>query len=358
MNLGFDVSSAVDTQPTGVARYIRLLVESMEAHNSAPRLFCRPSRRRVADPSPCVGGRRVASLGAIVPGCVPPLDIFHGLDGRLPRFGRRSVRRVVTVHDLSAFERDDHATKKFLRRKRARIHRAVLAADAVITHSQVVADAIADRFEIPKDRCHAVPLASTLAVPPSPAREPSTTLGQLLVVGGPSRRKRSDRIGPLLEVLEHRFDLRPRVEWVGSGSAAEFQSLAATLPPATAERLHFLGHVSDAELAACYDRADAFIQLSDTEGFAIPLLEACERGCAVLSIDAPVLRETCGSAGFYAKDLGDPGATELHAFVRPEVRAERIARGHTHAAEFTWARTARRTLEVYRSLFEPHSEPR
>ena len=38
--------------------------------------------------------------------------------------------------------------------------------------------------------------------------------------------------------------------------------------------VHFLGHVSNADLTALYDVADVFLCASEHEGFCVPLIEA------------------------------------------------------------------------------------
>jgi len=76
----------------------------------------------------------------------------------------------------------------------------------------------------------------------------------------------------------------------------------------------FTGQVEDAELSALYSIADAFLCLSEHEGFCVPLLEAMSHGVPVLAYDAGAVAETLRGGGVLLKDK------------RPEVVAELVHR--------------------------------
>ena len=57
------------------------------------------------------------------------------------------------------------------------------------------------------------------------------------------------------------------------------------------------GSVSDKDMAACYRDADAFVCLSDHEGFGVPLVEAMTFGLPILAHASSAVTETVGSAG-------------------------------------------------------------
>lgn len=87
---------------------------------------------------------------------------------------------------------------------------------------------------------------------------------------------------------------------VGAWSAApayeeHCRSLAAAL--GVADRVRFLGSVDDAELARRYADADAFVCLSDHEGFCVPLIEAMAAGLPIVAFASSAIPETLGHAG-------------------------------------------------------------
>jgi glycosyltransferase involved in cell wall biosynthesis len=71
------------------------------------------------------------------------------------------------------------------------------------------------------------------------------------------------------------------------------------------ERFVFTGGVPDNDLAAYYRWADAYVSLSEHEGFCVPLVEAMASDVPVLAYGAGAVPETLGGAGmmFAPKDL-------------------------------------------------------
>jgi glycosyltransferase involved in cell wall biosynthesis len=72
-----------------------------------------------------------------------------------------------------------------------------------------------------------------------------------------------------------------------------------------ADRFWFTGPVPDEDLAAFYRWADAYVSLSEHEGFCVPLVEAMAADVPVVAYAAGAVPETLGGAGvtFAPKDL-------------------------------------------------------
>ena len=64
---------------------------------------------------------------------------------------------------------------------------------------------------------------------------------------------------------------------------------------------HVLGHVTNSEVTACYDVADAFLCASEHEGFCVPLVEAFWKGVPVLAYAAAAVPATMDGAGVLFK---------------------------------------------------------
>jgi glycosyltransferase involved in cell wall biosynthesis len=111
-----------------------------------------------------------------------------------------------------------------------------------------------------------------------------------------------------------------------------------------------LGFVSEPDLRALYAESAVFLFPSLYEGFGLPVLEAMAAGVPVVSSNRGALLEVMGDVGisFEPEDpiAGCKGVLEL--LFNSEF-AERVSeQGHRRAAEFTWERTGRLTLEAYR----------
>jgi L-malate glycosyltransferase len=94
-----------------------------------------------------------------------------------------------------------------------------------------------------------------------------------------------------------RYDGVPRYYAQVRALIAEFKMLP--------DRFWFTGAVPDDDLAAFYRWADAYVSLSEHEGFCVPLVEAMAADVPVLAYSAGAVPETLGGAGvlFEPKDL-------------------------------------------------------
>ena len=117
------------------------------------------------------------------------------------------------------------------------------------------------------------------------------------------------------------------------------------------ERVVFPGRVSAAELAALYDAALAYVFVSLSEGFGLPGLEAMSAGLPVVAASAGSLPEIYGEAAKYCDPLDVEAIVEALAQVAEDedLRSRLGDLGRRRAAQFSWAKTAEQTLDVYRN---------
>lgn len=110
-----------------------------------------------------------------------------------------------------------------------------------------------------------------------------------------------------------------------------------------------LGFVSEGEKRWLFQNAAAYVVASLSEGFHIPALEAMYEGCPVISSNATCLPEVVGDAA----ELFDPHSTEalVTAIARvlenPKRRDELAKKGYARVKQFSWARMARQTKDIY-----------
>jgi glycosyltransferase involved in cell wall biosynthesis len=120
------------------------------------------------------------------------------------------------------------------------------------------------------------------------------------------------------------------------------------------ERVVELVGVPHENMWELYNAVDCLLFPSWYEGLGLPPIEAMACGIPVVTSNAAALPESVGEAGLMAapddvKGLAEAVRTVLEDPLR---RHEQIARGISHAREFTWERTVRQTLRVYEKVLE------
>ncbi len=121
----------------------------------------------------------------------------------------------------------------------------------------------------------------------------------ILFVGRVIPNKKFEDVIRAFHAYRTRHNPRSRLLLVGSYSGFErylamLQTLIARLGTPD---VHFLGHVSNEELTACYDVADLFLCASEHEGFCVPIVEAFYKRIPVLAYAATAVPATMDGGG-------------------------------------------------------------
>lgn len=119
-----------------------------------------------------------------------------------------------------------------------------------------------------------------------------------------------------------------------------------------AGRVRFLDYVPDDDLPSLYASATVFAFPSSYEGFGLPVLEAMASGTPVVCSDGSSLREIAAQSAL-AVPSGQPEALAAaleSVLAGAGLRDDLRQKGLERAAKFTWEKTARETLEVYRRV--------
>lgn len=118
-------------------------------------------------------------------------------------------------------------------------------------------------------------------------------------------------------------------------------------------RVHLTGYVPDSDRVYFYNAADFTVFPSWYEGFGMPLLEAMQCGCPVITSQVSSMPEVVGEAGI----LIDPGRVEdlqramLRLIHEPGLAEKMRKAGFEQAKKFSWEKSAEITLEVFEKTF-------
>ena len=114
----------------------------------------------------------------------------------------------------------------------------------------------------------------------------------------------------------------------------------------------FTGVVNDERLVELYQQATLFVFPSRYEGFGLPVLEAMACGCPVICSNASSLPEVAGDAAILVDPMDVEGFTHEmdRVLTSSDLRRNLRGRGLAQAARFSWDRTARETIAVYKKV--------
>jgi glycosyltransferase involved in cell wall biosynthesis len=115
------------------------------------------------------------------------------------------------------------------------------------------------------------------------------------------------------------------------------------------ERIHILGFVPDEDLVTLYNAATVFVMPSLYEGFGLPVIEAMQSGCPVITTGEGSLPEVGGEAVYYtdAQDTEAMAETIVKVLHDSRLRNRLREKGLERAKQFSWRLTAEKTIAVY-----------
>jgi glycosyltransferase involved in cell wall biosynthesis len=367
LRIGID-GRAFASPAAGVRRYVNGLTRALLALGEPLEIVALGGRESSALP---------VGVGHVAEPPHPPTNLGWTLIG-LPRAARRTavdvihapaytapfwspVPVVLTIHDVS-YERypqwypyrRDWARRAFYRR-------SAYAASHILTVSRFSATEIAAAYRIPAERMTVTPLGVddgfAPANPDFPGELPAgVTPPYLLHVGDLHERRNLAMLVEAVLAARPHFAALPALSLVLAGADRGVGDAVCAIAAraGAADAVVRLGPVSEKRLRTLYRGAIALAYPSLYEGFGLPLVEAMACGTPVIASNTASMPEVLGDAGM----LVDPADAQawtraiIDVVNNEQTRGRLRTAGLRRAADFTWERTARLTLDVYRRTLE------
>jgi glycosyltransferase involved in cell wall biosynthesis len=290
-----------------------------------------------------------------LPASLDDCDIVHATNHAAVPPVRGRQRLVVTVHDL-AFERfPELFPRTWLRLYRWGTRAAVDRADAILVPSERTKTDLVDKLQADPERIHVTPLASSLEPPKADEfpglRETLASRGirapYILAVGTIEPRKNLVRLVKAFRRL--RSEGLPHSLVLAGPEGGGAEDLRAELARGGSDGVIVAGAI---DLRCAYTDAAAVAYVSLYEGFGLPVIEAMGFGAPVVASDVSSIPEVAGDAAVLVDPMDEGAIADgLRRVLTDTALADDLRRrGRERAASFTWAATARATLDVYRQL--------
>lgn len=375
MRIGIDASLA-SLRGSGTGRYASLLVRQLVALDPDNEyvLYFR-SRDPRENPLWPLRGPRLRSRVTDAPFTLLRLhlnlpvrlkadgvELYHSLGFFLPWLWRGKT--VVTIHDIHPVLLSEHwwaaGTRTSYLALRAHIPLALSRADRIVTPSAYVKDTIRERFHVPAERIVAIPhgVDPFFLARPTPeeigaaARRVGAARFFLYAGALAPQKNLTGLVTAFAQLRSEARDGGARLVVVGQpvGRYRERELVPLIRRLGLGESVILAGYVDDALLRALYASAIALVFPSFGEGFGLPVLEAMACGTPIVTSAVSALPEVAGEAALYVdpRDAGEIAAAMARLAADEALRRDLGARGSARAASFSWERTVREVLRVYR----------
>src|SRR5207245_3481701 len=355
--------------PGGSGAYVRHLVPALAAADPAMDLALFHTRIPEARPESWMrrhwveelpGGMRslypqwALRRGPALPLGLSQRDLLHAPTALAMPPAGDDQRLVVTVHDLAFLVHPEAFPRRWALVYRAGLARAVRSADALIAVSRHTAEDLMRRTRVRPAKVYVTPLAPTL---PHGDADVEKVLARhrvhapyVLSVGTLEPPKHLARLVRAYRRLAargapHTLVLAGPVGWRPGELLAETTKEGPGSVVLT-------GYVTKNNLNALYRRADVFAYPSLYEGFGLPVLDAMARGVPTIVSTSSSLPEVAGQAAVPVDPRSVAGMVEaLERVITDVALAARLRdTGQARAARFSWEDTARRTLDIYKTI--------
>ncbi len=291
-------------------------------------------------------------------------DLFHSPNFMIPfgAFGPRGGNHgcgvcVTTIHDVIPLLLKDHAPRsrksRMLPLFRFCLKQAVRRSAAVLTVSGASRDDIVRALRLKPPfaaRVHPVYNGVDERFTPSPAPVPPAKATIILYVGRLDPYKNVVTLVRAVAELKRRWGDRPvALLLVGPEDPRYPEAVKTAWDLGIGDSVFPIHGANDGDLLDLYREADVFVNPSSYEGFGLPMLEAMRCGTPVVCCEGGAQAEIAGGAA----EIVQPGDTSALADAIERVvsdealRGQMVERGLRRAADFSWDKTARQTMEIY-----------
>lgn len=287
-------------------------------------------------------------------------DIVHSFYSTIPKF--KKAKSIITIHDLSSLEnmdwsQDPKRANEFLGCELKQCARDV---DCILADSKHTKSDIVRYYDIAPSKIKVIYPGIYNMEEPKGALDDEAILkkynidkGYILSICTIEPRKNLISLIRAFEVLrDKRADCDVKLVLVGKSGWKNDEVYLEAGESRYSSDIIFTGYVENYELNILYKHAQVFAYISFYEGFGCPILEAMEKGAAVLTSETSSMPEVGGDAASYCNPYDLDSIWEQLDRLLYDVNLRKIKKSKAiiQAKKFSYKKTADETIKVYKEL--------
>ncbi len=295
------------------------------------------------------------------------VDVYH-IPYSASGFSKRT-RNVATIHDMALYQFPVYKGGFFRRFYHMYTAHSVKKADFFITDSEYSSREITKFTGIPREKISVIPLAVNEAFRPIDDRLKLEAVKKkynlperfILYIGGYDIRKNVGNLLRAFASLKNEYNIQHKLVLGGNvpltkklikrGAVTDVVRSIEELGISTDVLLP--GLIEKNDLSALYSTADLFVYPSLYEGFGLPVLEALSCGTPVIASRSTSIPEIINREELLFDPMNVDIMREKMKWLLgdPKLCRHLSQWGIQRAGDFSWEKTAEKTLQVYMRVY-------
>ena len=288
-------------------------------------------------------------------------DLYHIPQNGIGFSFDTSIPTIVTIHDLIPYIMPETVGKGYLQRFLKDMPEIISHSAGILTVSEYSKKDILKFFSFyPEDKIYVTPLAANSKFKPIDKIESQLYVKNkynintpyILYIGGFSSRKNA--LGLINAFSKCYSSLNePHTLLLGGSLKDEGEKLFKFVNKNNlSDKVVFCGYIEEDILPVLYSGCEAFVYPSLYEGFGLPPLEAMSCKAPVITSNITSIPEVACNSCLLVNPYDEIQLSNALILLlnNPSIKEDFRKKGYENSLNFTWKKTAEKTLDAYKSI--------
>ena len=280
------------------------------------------------------------------------VDLLHTSDWLEPPASSKT-KKITTVHDIVVYLFPASVHPKIVTNQKRKLDLVKKETDLIIAVSKATKEDLVKFLQIPQEKIKVVYPAASIEFKPQDENRVGEVLAKYKIkkpyILSVSTQQPRKNIQKLIDAFQKINQKNPEVSLVLVGK----YGWGPTIKTDNDENVIYTGYVPRDDLTSLYSGCRVFAYPSLYEGFGLPILEAMAAGCPTITSNNSSMVEIAKDAAILVDPRSEDQivkAIEMVLNLKLEDYQKMVNASLNRARQYSWARVAKQTLQIYREL--------